>query len=123
MGHDIPDQFPDIDTQEQTIPDQLPAVPVTIIGPVPVVHLPSRKGPVLKNALTTAGQHVLGPDPRRCRATLICDVDWQYSQQIQGTGVPWYSKVPLVITHADAIYASVPTGTGTLTVICEYVGS
>jgi hypothetical protein len=122
MGYDVPDQFPDIDTQEQT-PAALPAVPVVVNGPVSVLQLPRRKGPILKNTLTTAGQHVLGPDPRRCRAVLICDVDWQYQHQIQGAGVPWYSKVPLVIEHGDAVYASVPTGTGTLTVICEYAGN
>lgn len=121
MGYDNPEQFPDIDTQQQT-PDALPAVPVVVQGPVTVVQLPRRKGPAFLQALTSTMTHVLGPDPRRCRVTLICDQDWNYSTQRNGSGVPWYAKVPLVIEHADAVYASTSSA-ATLTVIPEYTGS
>lgn len=120
-----PGPFPDIDTQQQIPAPALPMVPVpvTITGPSATLRLPNRQGPAITAALTTTIQHVLGQDTRRARTTLICDQDWRYSTVGAGSGVPWYAKVPLVVEHCDAIYASVPTGTGTLTVIAEYIGT
>jgi hypothetical protein len=126
MAHnDLPAAFPAVDDQEQIEAAALPMtpVPVKVVGPSVVMALPARSGPAFTQDLTSAELvHVLGRDPRRTRTTFICDVDWRYSTTKSGTGAPWYAKVPLTITHADAIYAKVPTSTGTLTVIPEYGG-
>lgn len=115
--------FPEIEDQDQEQAAALPmvAVPVKVEGPVVVMTLPSRMGPAFFHTLSTVMTHILGPDKRRKRVTLISDVDWVYSQQMQGGGVPWYAKVALVLEHADVIYAK-SANAGTLTVIAEYTG-
>jgi hypothetical protein len=101
-------------------PAGLLTVPVAVEGPVHIRVLPSRIAGAQKEALTTSFSPVLYADLKRRRATLICDVDWEYSRSgSSGSGVPWYAKVPLVIEHADTVNARVPTSTGTLSIVTE----
>ncbi len=99
--------------------DYLPAVPVRITGPLVVQMAPSRRGPAFSQDLATTFQHVLGADPKRRRAVLIGSVDWLYRTATSGGGVPWPQDVPLVLEHADQVFAAVPTSTGQLSVITE----
>lgn len=110
---------PDLDTLLQR-EDFGPALPVRHDGPVTVHQLPARSGPIIKTALTTDFQHILGADEKRKRVVLVCDVDWELSRSgATGSGCPWYAKVPLAIEHCDKISARVPTSTGTLTAVTE----
>lgn len=124
-GIDQPPAWPALDEQlHEPIPAMpMTPVPVTVEGPVPVVSQPNRSGAAFTAELTTTMVHILGRQPGRSRVTMICDTDWRYSATQSGAGVPWYAKVPLVITHADPVFASVPTSTGTLTVITESNGA
>lgn len=96
-----------------------PALLVKPDGPVLTHQLPSRTGPMSSVPLGTTLAHILGPDEKRRRTVLICDVDWLVSRASSAAGVPWYAKVPLVLESCDAVYAKVSTGTGTLSVIPE----
>lgn len=96
-----------------------PALLVKPDGPVLTHQLPSRVGPMASVSLGTTLQHILGPDEKRRRTILVCDVDWLVSRSSSSPGVPWYAKVPLYLESCDAVYAKVPTGTGTLTVVPE----
>jgi hypothetical protein len=124
IDNDQPPAFPALVDQEQIEAPRLPMtpVPVAVAGPVVTMRLPARSGSPMFHDLTTSMAHILGPDMRRTRVTLICDADWRYAIGQAGNGVPWYAKVPLVLEHADAIYARVPTSTGTLTIIPEFTG-
>ena len=97
----------------------LPAVPVRHDGPLVVQLAPSLRGPAFVQDLSTTFQHVLGADPKRRRTILLGSVDWLYRTSSSGAGVPWPQDVPLILEHADQIYAAVPTSTGQLTVITE----
>jgi hypothetical protein len=114
---DLPN--PDVDDLLQREP-VTPTVPTRVEGPVTTYRLPSRVGATIKQPLTTDFQHVLGSNEKRARALLVADVDWEYSRGgSAGSGIPWYAKVPLTIEHCDAVYARVPTSTGTLSVVAE----
>lgn len=104
--------------QQQDITPIMP-LPVVHDGPINTQQLPSRMGPIITQALSTATAHVLGQDEKRRRTVCICDVDWLVSRTSSGVAAPWYAKVPLVLENADSLYAKVSTGTGTLTVVTE----
>lgn len=110
---------PDVPELLQRDVVEYPSVPVRLDGIVVVQLAPSLRGPAFVQALSTTFQHVLGADPKRRRTILLGDADWLYRTSTSGVGVPWPLDVPLVLEHADHIYAAVPTGTGTLTVITE----
>ena len=96
-----------------------PAVPVKMEGAVTAHQLPAKRGPAFTQDLSTTFQHVIGADLKRKRMLLISTVAWLYRTSTTGVGVPWPANVPLELTHADHVYAAVPTSTGTLTVITE----
>lgn len=110
--------YPDVPDLLQREVD-LPAVPVRHDGPLVVQMAPSLRGPAFVQALSTTFQHILGADPKRRRTILLGDADWLYRTSTSGNGVPWPADVPLVLEHADQIYAATPTSTANLTVITE----
>jgi hypothetical protein len=112
---DVP--TPDLQQLQQR--DEDPAVPVRTAGPVETHELPSRSAQPSSMTLTTTMQHVLGADLKRKRATLVADDDWRYSTTRSGPGVRWPADVPLLIEHADAVYAKVSADTAELSVISE----
>ena len=106
---------PDLaETQQRDIPYQ--AVPVCVDGPVRTQAQPARMGPVQTYILESAEQQVLSNDLRRSRATLVTSATWNYLRKKGGTPAPWPANVPLILLHADEVWAS---GTTTLTVITE----
>ena len=119
MGTSIIDELLNDDGESN---DQADMVDVTVTTePIRATDLPSRVGPMAKLALTTTFQRLYGPDLKRKRTNLICDTDWEISRSgATGSGVPWYAKVPLVVEHADTVWARVPTSTGTLSILPEY---
>lgn len=117
-----PDQ---LEVQQREEPALL-VVPVRPVGPVTVQVLPARIGPAFTQGLNTSWQSVLGNDLKRRRATLLLVSStaadtWLYSRTQGGSGVPWPANVPLVLEHADAVYAQIGPGNpaATLSVITE----
>lgn len=113
---------PLLEELHQLEPEVVLAVPPVVVktdGPVLTHELPARLGVVAEFGLTTTWILVVGVDLKRKRLTLVCDVDWRVSHSQSSTGGTWPADVPLVLSHASAVYAKVSTGTGTLTVIPE----
>jgi hypothetical protein len=116
----LPVDVDDVQQDESTGPELPIVVAVRHDGPIRAVELPARNCAPSKLILTTDFQHVLGPDLKRKRVILLADAAWEYSRTgAQGSGVPWPTSVALVLQHADAIYARVPTSTGNLSVFPE----
>lgn len=111
---------PDLDDLQQREIPHLGAVPVCVEGPVLVQVQPARRGTAEPTGLNQTPAHILGEDPRRSAATLLCDVAWNYFARKGGASVRWPADVPLVIQHCSEVWASVTTGTGNLSVISEY---
>lgn len=117
---------PMLDELQQVEPGYVIPVPPILVatdGPVTTQELPARLGVVADFGLVaTEWTMVVGADLKRKRLTLVCDVAWRVSHSpssgASGGGL-WPASVPLVVSHASAVYARVPTGTGTLTVIPE----
>lgn len=117
------------ETEEEIHQEVMPAlisVPVHLDRPATVQLLPSRVGPAFVTGLNSNWQSVLNRDPKRRRAVLMlasatASDTWLYSRTQGGAGVPWPANVPLVLEHADAVYASVGPGNPatTLTAITE----
>jgi hypothetical protein len=97
-----------------------PAVPVRVEGPVRTQAQPARSGPVGVYQLVTGDpeQNVLSKDLKRSRATLCAGVAWNYINRKGGLVVPWPANVPLVILHADEVWATGDEN-GVLSVITE----
>lgn len=115
---------PDLDElQQREIPPPFPPVPVTLDGPVPVRILPSKKGPAFTHPLYGTLSRVLGYDPSRAVAILVCESEWFYSTGSSGQLVRWPADVPLPIGHCDEVFARVATdATADLSVITEVYG-
>jgi hypothetical protein len=112
---------PMLDELQQREPT-MAAVPVRQDGPVTTHELPARAGTVFDFALTPEWQMVLPADPKRKRVLLVSATDWEVSHSGGSAGrggAYWPAKVPLEWRNTSAIYASVLTGTGLLSVIPE----
>lgn len=97
--------MPDLPELQQR--DSAPVVvPVRPDGPVETHELPSRTGAAFTTVLTTSMQHILGADLKRKVTILLADQPWRYSHLRTGQGVRWPADVPLVLTHADEVYAA-----------------
>ena len=119
---------PPLDELQQRDSPEVLMVPVPVVtqGMVRVQLVPARTGPAtvlpLPKASGSSLQQALNYDRKRSAAILIADVDWQYSRRQSGETVPWYAKVPLVLSHCDEVWArQVPGGDadGTLSIITE----
>ena len=106
------------DVQQRDLP--LPRVPVIVEGKVRVQPLPARNAGVFTFPMDTTVRLAMGPDMKRSRALLVSTVAWQISRKASGEKVPWPANVVMEIKHADAVWASVPTSTGTLSIVAEY---
>jgi len=109
-----------IDLQQRDITP--PAVPVKVEGLVRVQTLPAKAGPSFVHFLTTRQEQVLGRDLTRSRALLLGSVAWQYCDTKSGARLVWPANVPMEITHADEVWASVASVEGELYVITELYG-
>jgi len=110
---------PDLDDLQQRQP-VIPAVAVEVQGAVRVHRLPSRNSTVTTETLTDGVvTHVLGADLGRARATLVCASSWFYMRAKTGVQAPIPAGVPIVIEHADAVYATITGSAAVLTTIAE----
>lgn len=115
--------YPDLDEVQQIEEPYIPIpVGVSIDGPVTVHQLPSRAGPVTAQELSTDPVKVLAADPKRRRAVICGTDDFHVSHmQSASAGGVWPGLVPLVLEHADAVWAYVVNSdTSTLTIVTEY---
>ena len=104
--------YPDLDQLQQR-EMRVPSIPVHIPEPVTVHELPSRSGPVAADYLAGGGGwvQILQQDLKRKRATILFtgdSVGVYLAKMNSGTrGAPWPVNVPLVLEHADQLYAMV----------------
>lgn len=96
--------------QEEATPLPLHPVPVTIAGPVGVQHLPSRAAGGFQRKVATSDdvRILLGADPRRRTAKIICDLPFLYGTDQasvnQGVAARWPANEPLPLTHSDDVW-------------------
>jgi hypothetical protein len=102
--------YPDLDQLQQR-ELRTPSIPVHIPEPVTVHELPSRSGPVVADYLVGGGGwvRILQKDLKRKRVTILFtgDAAGAYLSKAGSgnTGAPWPINVPLVLEHADELYA------------------
>jgi len=120
------------DVLQDETPD-LPAVRVTVDGPLNVRELPAIGAGATSVTLDTSGSRVLAADPRRKLVTLVSrdqdiyigtdqgNVDVRQTQG--GTGTPtgawWPVGVPFVVQHCDELWVSSVASTTRLSVLPE----
>ena len=118
---------PELDDVQQREVPSLACVPVRIEGPVRVLNLPNRFGGLSSDVLMASDAtnarpiRILDADQRRAVATLIGSDAWYMMRQSTGTRAPIPANVPVVVTHAEAVWALGQAGkTVTLTAIQEF---
>jgi len=110
--------------QEQPEPHtpEIPVVVTRIEDPVRSQDLPARSGPCYTAQVDTAGQKILGRDPRRSRATVIAltqDIRLGTTQANARAGAMIPAVVPFVLGAMDEYWAAAVTGTTEVSVITE----
>lgn len=94
------------------------AVKVEVCGPVYTQSQPARLGAMLLEYLGTAPIQILAPDLRRSAATFCCTEAWTMSRKANGLQLPFPADTPIVIQHADEVWAA-SSASGILSVIVE----
>src|SRR5688572_9246687 len=116
---------PDLGDLQQRDVFTLPDVPVRVVGTVQVTQVPAKAGPSVihrfHSGSPTFADQVLGRDLRRSRAVLVCDTAWTYGTAQDKVTLPWPANVPLIITHADEMWAK-GTDLKVLAVVTEQYG-
>ncbi|NUT27684.1 MAG: hypothetical protein HOV84_17470 [Streptomyces sp.] len=116
------DQEPGDILQEQDV--YAKAIPVCLDEPVRTQELPSRAGAcyTVGAVNATAGQRILGRDPRRKSATIIAlaqdiRIGTTQANALAGARIP--AVVPFVIATTDEYWAASVTSTTDISVITE----
>lgn len=115
--------------EEPTLP--LAPVPVAVTGPIGVQHIPSRAAAGFQRKVTTTDdvRVLLGADPRRRIAKIVCDLPFLYGtdQASVGQGIAprWPANEPLLITHSDQVWVQPQAGAtpASVTVPASTVGA
>lgn len=94
--------------ESPTLP--LAPVPVAVSGPVGVQHIPSRAAAGFQRKVTTTDdvKVLLGADPRRRIAKIVCDLPFLFSTDqasvVQGIAPRWPAGEPLPLTHSEQVW-------------------
>ncbi len=118
----------DLDEVLQEEPEswRIKAIVTNVEGPVQVQLLPSVSGGSRSwsGVPATEAQRVANADPRR-RSCTVMSLDQNIyvgntkTEAESGYGVLWPKLVPLVLTHAEAVYVRSATATTAVSVVVE----